>query len=204
MCAPRSAVNTRSGQCELAKLSGETPNKRAIMESTTNPDSNRENGYNPAVSTKRKVVLGAVISGAVIAAVVFLVIVPRLVDKVKEDGSARAAQRYPKGSILLEDNLAQSYGLESLGASQTRGNGTLVLTATRLHFFQFSPDKEVEIPIASIRETTITKSHLGKSAGIDLLHVRFVDANGKEDSIAWVVRPDASTWQAKVASLKGP
>lgn len=158
--------------------------------------------YNLVVTSKTKLIVGLLGGGAALAAVVFLVILPALVDKVKEDGKARVAQRYTKAEILLQDDLAQSYGLESRGVSQTRGNGTLVLTTSTLHFFQFSPDQEIEIPVSKITETKIVRSHLGKTAGVDLLHVTFSTAAGTPDSIAWVVRPSAMTWKATLDERK--
>lgn len=146
---------------------------------------------------------GLVGTSVVVAVLIFAVVLPAIVDKTSDAGKGKIAARYAKDDIVLEDSLANSFGLESLGATQVRGNGALVLTKTTLHFFQAVPERDVEIPLARIDEVGITRAHLGKTAGVDLLHVAFRDPVGKLDSIAWVVRPDAETWRTKLRELTG-
>lgn len=161
------------------------------------------NRYNRGVVSRTKLVVGVVASVAVALLVVFFVVVPMVVKKTEQSGEARVAARYAKRDILLEDTLANSFGLESLGAGQVRGNGALVLTAKTLHFFQAVPAREVEIPLDRIDSVGIVKTHLGKSTGHDLLHVTFRNRDGQRDAIAWFVRPDAETWRAKLRELTG-
>jgi hypothetical protein len=155
------------------------------------------------VTSKAKVVALSVGSILVALAIVFLVVVPAITKKVEKEGTAKVAARYAKEDIVLEDALANNFGLESLGATQTRGNGALVLTKKVLHFFQAVPAREVEIPLDRIDEVKIVTSHLGKSVAQDLLHVTFRDPAGKRDAIAWFVRPSAQAWQAKLRELTG-
>jgi hypothetical protein len=76
---------------------------------------------------------------------------------------------------------------------QLRGNGALVLTGTQLLFFMFIPKKEFRVPLESITDVSLVKSHLGKATIYDLLKVRF-SADGKADSLAWYV-PNAAEWK---------
>ncbi|MBK9051763.1 MAG: hypothetical protein IPL78_12865 [Chloroflexi bacterium] len=46
----------------------------------------------------------------------------------------------------MKDLKANSFGLESAGVWQARGNGGLVLTGKELHFFMLIPNKEVRVP----------------------------------------------------------
>lgn len=46
----------------------------------------------------------------------------------------RIAVHYQQDDILMKDLTANSFGLESAGVWQVRGNGGLVLTAECLHF----------------------------------------------------------------------
>ena len=155
------------------------------------------------MTSRTKLVVGVVASVAAALLVVFFVVVPMVVKKTAQSGEARVAAQYAKQDILLEDTLANSFGLESLGTDQVRGNGALVLTAKTLHFFQAVPAREVEIPLDRIESVGTVSSHLGKSVGHDLLHVTFRDDAGKRDAIAWFVRPNADTWRAKLRELTG-
>lgn len=91
---------------------------------------------------------------------------------------------------------ANSFGVQSAGALQLRGNGGLVLTANELHFFMLVPSRELRIPLADIREVKTVKSHLGKTVAQPLLHVRWAIGEG-EEAVAWWVR-DVEAWKAKL------
>jgi len=114
---------------------------------------------------------------------------------------ARIAARLSDRDIVSSDLRANFFGLESKGAAQLRGNGALVLTRSAIHFFQFLPARDFEVPLASVREVSLVRSHLGKSVGYRLLKVRF-EGDAGPDSIAWYV-PEAEAWQRKVESARG-
>src|SRR5262245_11939505 len=130
----------------------------------------------------------AAIIGLIALAVVLLALlaiaVPKLVlHFLKGPLEARIAPHYRQDEILLKDLGANSFGLESAGVFQSRGNGGLVLTGNSLHFFMFLPKWDLRVPLDAITELTFTKSHLGKATIYDLLKVQF-SLEGKTDSIA--------------------
>jgi hypothetical protein len=111
----------------------------------------------------------------------------------------RIAAHYGPDEILMRDLTANSFGLQSAGVWQVRGNGAMVLTAECLHFFMFLPRRELRVPLDAITELTFTRSHLGKATIFDLLKVRF-NSEGKSDSIAWYLA-DPAAWKQKIEEL---
>lgn len=92
---------------------------------------------------------------------------------------------------MLREADANSFGVESGGTWQVRGNGSLALTKRELLFAQWVPNRLLRIPRRSIVEVTTTRSHLGKTIGRDLLKVVWTTELGTADSIAlWVADPD--------------
>lgn len=126
------------------------------------------------------------------------VVVPALVHKtIGPKLDDRIGKQYPADKVLLKDLKALSFGLESKGVTQSRGNGGLVLTADELHWFQFAPDFDLRIPRASITKVDKVRSHLGKAIGQDILYVAFTN-NGKPDSMAWNVM-DLPAWLGELS-----
>lgn len=141
--------------------------------------------------------IGAIIALGVVSLLILVVLMTRIVFRImKGPLEARIAAHYREEEILLQDLTANCFGLESAGVWQARGNGGLVLTARNLHFFMFLPQRDFSIPLDSITEVVLTKSHLGKATIYDLLKVRFT-TDGKPDSIAWYVR-DPSAWKDRI------
>lgn len=102
--------------------------------------------------------------------------------------------------VLLRDNMANFFGLASLGPVQLRGNGSLALTRESLAFMRaLSKQPPLSIPRSAIQKVETTRSHLGKAIGRPLLTVHFVDAAGKVDVVAWYVR-DHERWVSALAS----
>jgi hypothetical protein len=153
------------------------------------------------------VLLGLVLLGVVVIVltVVVIGIVAVMVSKhtlhsMNGTLEARIAAQYGPAEILMKDLSANSFGQESLGVWQIRGNGGLVLTERELHFFLFLPKRDLLIPLDSITEITFTKCHLGKATIYNLLKVRFV-VDGKSDSIAWYVS-DPQAWKDRIEEAK--
>jgi hypothetical protein len=145
-------------------------------------------------------IIGLVTLGILVIAVI-AILVPQLVYRFLEGPlEDRIAACYATDEILMKDLKANSFGLESAGVWQVRGNGGLVLTAEFLHFFMFLPDRNLRVPLDAISELTFTKCHLGKATTYDLLKVRF-SAEGKSDSIAWYLT-DPAGWKNKIEELK--
>ena len=96
--------------------------------------------------------------------------------------------KYMSKDVLITDDMANFFGLESLGSWKIRGNGVLMLTEEELFFGMWKPKKEFSIPLNSIIEVTNPKSHMHKSVFRPLLKVIFKNESGDLDSVAWYVR----------------
>ena len=145
-------------------------------------------------------VIGLVVLGVLVITLV-AVVMPKVVYRFMQGPlEHRIAAHYRPDEILMQDLRANSFGLESAGVWQLRGNGALVLTGTQLHFFMFLPASDLCVPLNAITELTTTKSHLGKATIYDLLKVHF-SADGKMDSIAWYLT-DPQTWKNSIEALK--
>jgi hypothetical protein len=98
----------------------------------------------------------------------------------------RARKHYP-GIVPLRESDANSFGVESAGPWQVRGNGNLALTEEELLFAQWVPSRVLRVPRDAILEVTTARAHLGKTMGRKLLKVRWINEAGERDSIAlWV------------------
>ena len=147
----------------------------------------------------------ATIIGWVVLGVLGVTLVAALVSKgvlafMKGPLEARIAAQYGQSEILMQDLKANSFGRESAGVWQCRGNGGLVLTAKQLHFFQFLPKRDFRVPLDAITELTLTKSHRGKATLYDLLKVHF-SAEGQKDSVAWYLT-DPQAWKNQIETLQ--
>ena len=128
----------------------------------------------------------------------FLALVIRLVRRMS---AKRLAEAIPDAAqILLQDTGANFFGLQSLGAMQIRGNGGLALTASGLYFCMLVPRRNLEIPLCSIEQASLVRSHCGKTVFRDLLKVTYRTVQGGTqivESAAWSVR-DAAGWQVAI------
>lgn len=111
----------------------------------------------------------------------------------------RRAAGHFAGLDLLREEDANSFGIESAGKWQVRGNGNLALTEHELLFAQWVPNRLVRIPRRSIVEVTTTRSHLGKTIFRDLLKVVWTTELGAQDSIALWVK-DLDGWLAALGA----
>jgi len=142
---------------------------------------------------------GGLILVGVIA--MFVVLPAAMLKAMAPSLERRIAKLYPADSIVVQDLKALSFGLESKGAMQSRGNGALALTATELHWFQFAPECDLRIPRDNITRVDAVKWHLGKSVGRNLLFVAFTK-DGKPDSIAWHVT-HLEQWRSQLEPPRG-
>ncbi len=141
---------------------------------------------------------------AILVGIACLVVLPVAVwymaKRLRARGRRAIAERFPATEVLLAETLAQSYGQQSLGVIQARGSGALALTSNEIYFLLYVPERELRIPLPSVKAVSIVRSHLGKSGGVDLLHVLFTTSDGGEDAIAWrLPKPDA--WKARIEAL---
>lgn len=97
-------------------------------------------------------------------------------------------EKVEKEKILIYDDTANFFGLESLGIWKIRGNGVLILTEKDLIFGMWKPKRDLIIPVKSIIKIENPKSDLHRSVFRSLLKVSFKSGDGKDDSAAWFVR----------------
>ncbi len=145
------------------------------------------------------------IIGWVVLGILGVTLVAALVSKavlsfMKGPLEARIAAHYGQSEILMQDLQANSFGRESAGVWQCRGNGGLVLTAKHLHFFQFLPKRDFRVSLDAITELTLTKSHLGKATIYEMLKVHF-SADGQRDSVAWYLT-DPQAWKDRIEAAQ--
>ena len=138
---------------------------------------------------------------SVIGVIVLILVLRQFTQGLRARGRAEIEKRFPPSDVLLSETLALSFGQQSKGLAQLRGNGALALTSTELCFVMYVPERELRIPLPSVEAVSLVRSHLGKSQGVQLLHVRFKDQEA-EDAIAWRV-PDPNVWKDKIESLRG-
>lgn len=145
----------------------------------------------------------AVALAALGGAFVLFVLMPRaLLAGMREALEQRVKRRYPEPSAIVRaDFTASSFGVQSLGLGQWRGNGALVLTDKELCFFQFTPPLELAIPLAKITALRLVHSHLGKTTAMKLLRVEFTGKAG-EDAVAYWV-PDPARLERSIEARRG-
>ena len=140
-----------------------------------------------------------VVAVAVIALVVVVFIVVPAITLRWLAGAlkSRVAAAFPDDQIVLKDLRAVTFGLQSQGKWQGRGNGALVLTRDELWFSRALPRRDLRIPLDAVTEVTTVRSHLGKTYFRDLLHVSF-RTQDTADAVAWYVT-DLAAWQGALA-----
>jgi hypothetical protein len=104
--------------------------------------------------------------------------------------------------VIRQTFAANSFGLESLGARQIRGNGALILTREELVFIMAFPRRETSIPLDTIASVSLPRSHLGKTALRPLLHVAFRGPSG-DDALGLAVK-DPEGWKQAIEQLINP
>lgn len=106
-----------------------------------------------------------------------------------------------EGRDIIRSSIgANFFGQESLKLKQVRGNGVLILTPRELYFEMWWPKRVYRISVDSILDIEVTKWHLKKTKGRDLLKVIFTNPLGETDSSAWLVR-DLDLWTSEIYNL---
>lgn len=141
-----------------------------------------------------------VISFSLVALGLVVLVLRRGTRGLRARGRGEIEKRYPLSEVLLAETMAQSFGQQSSGATQLRGSGALALTRDELCFVMYVPTRELRIPLASVETVSLTRSHLGKTQGVNLLHVRYTH-EGVEDAMAWRL-PNPGTWKQQIESLR--
>jgi hypothetical protein len=130
---------------------------------------------------------GVVIAIAVaVGFVVLFGVVLMAASRAARKSAEAARAKYPNARHV--EGGALFFGQESRGAMQARGNGTLVLTESELVFNQWVVDREFRVPYSAIQSIETPRSFLGKSQGVRLLKVSYLNDAGTPDAMAWRVR----------------
>ncbi|MFX1455548.1 MAG: hypothetical protein ACFFDB_09270 [Promethearchaeota archaeon] len=109
-------------------------------------------------------------------------------------------EKFEKEKILIYDNTANFFGLESLGIWKIHGNGVLILTENVLMFGMWKPKRDLTIPVKAIIKIENPKSHLHRSVFKPLLKVNFINEKGNNDSAAWFVS-SLDNWNEKFENI---
>jgi hypothetical protein len=143
-------------------------------------------------------VLYALVPTAILVAVIVYMIVRlrRTVAKRRAELQAILAGRTP----IRQDDRVNCFGLESLGATQLRGNGLLALASDELVFLQFVPNRVVRVPLDRISVVDECDSWLGKTVFQSLLRVAWSDGAGQERAAFWV--RDPSGWRSTIDAAR--
>lgn len=143
----------------------------------------------------------AIGGGLLLFAFLFIVVPKMALGAVRRSLEPKVVELFPdKESRLIEEYRANSFGLESLGAMQARGNGALVLTPREVVFLQLLPSREVRIPLETITETSLVHSHLGKATPYKLVKISF-EKGGAADAIA-IFLPDSAGVRDRIEAAR--
>jgi hypothetical protein len=116
--------------------------------------------------------------------------------------SARSAREELRRSLETEsaelECNARLIGVQSRGAGQMRGTGSLALTGRELVFLMWVPRRELRISREAIESVETGHGLAGKRTGAELLHVRWRETD-TSDEAAWQVK-DPDDWIAALRS----
>jgi hypothetical protein len=114
--------------------------------------------------------------------------------------AAEALNKFKEQRICGVSSNVNFFGQESLGVTQMRGNGVLVLTEHELFFQMWAPQKELRIKSAAIIGVENPKTFLGKTKFKPLLKVIFKNEKNEIDSAAWLVNK-LYGWQSAIEKI---
>jgi uncharacterized membrane protein len=102
--------------------------------------------------------------------------------------ASQLQEQFASQTIITTVPGANSFGQQSKGLLQVRGNGTLLITGQEIVFQQLVPRNTLRIPLAQVTGVETTRMFLGKTRGRRLLKVDFVNEQGEPDAAAYAVR----------------
>ncbi len=129
----------------------------------------------------------------VAGSVIFITGLVLFLRRLQKTAIIEVNNAYPEAGRKLTSPMANLFGVRSAGYKQIRGNGILLATDSTLYFRMLLPRREMLIPFGSIESVETPRSFLGKTKGVKLLKVDFRNADGKQDSAAWLV-DNLDTW----------
>lgn len=104
--------------------------------------------------------------------------------------------------VVLTDERANCFGIESLGKKQVRGDGTLVLTTHELVFEQWVPSRVLRVPLGQVTSVDTARGFLGRTRGGKLLRVAWTTTGGGADRAAWQVE-GLDAWLGALTAATG-
>ena len=99
-------------------------------------------------------------------------------------------KRFPAHEILKATLAANSFGVQSLGKWQVRGNGALLLLQNMLFFRMIVPHREVTIPLQAIQNVSLCNGFMGKATSRPLLRVDFSTPAGPDAAAFSIHEPE--------------
>lgn len=147
--------------------------------------------------------MDAILIVVIVVAVILVTLVGVFwtLGRVTRKRAALIAERFPNTKLIVP--MANFFGQESKGVTQLRGNGIMVITSSEVYFQQLVTNREWHIAFGSIQEVETVKSHLGKTIGRPLLKIRYINPEGRVDTVAWWVRNLDEVLQT-IESLRQP
>lgn len=128
------------------------------------------------------------------------VLVFAVLRQLAQRKEASVRQRFPDARRV--DRAASFFGQESLGVTQMRGTGALILTDSELIFEMWVTDKQFRVPLLNIQSIENPTSFLGKSRFTPLLKVVYRNEKGASDAMAWHVS-DLANWMRLIDAARG-
>lgn len=132
-------------------------------------------------------VIALSIVGMILFVFIMTALLGRWVYKTAAENEAKARERFPHARLILPN--VNFFGQKSLGVAQLRGNGTLVVTDELVHFQRWVSPAEFQISRSQIQSIETPRSFLGKTQGVQLLQINYLNEHGEADAMAWRV-PD--------------
>ena len=129
--------------------------------------------------------------------VIVILIIIILVRNIQNRKVKEVLNKLDKERILAINSKANFFGLQSLGLTQLKGNGVLVLMESEVYFEMWVPKKVIRIPLESIKDIKETKFYLGKTKFKPLLKISFINDENEEDSCTWLVS-NIKGWKEKL------
>ena len=132
------------------------------------------------------------ILNAIVVLIIAIVVRNIQSRKVKE-----VLSKIDKKRVLAINSNANFFGQQSLGLTQMKGNGVLILMDSEVYYEMWIPKKIIRIPLESIKDIEETKFYLGKTKFKPLLKITFINDENEEDSCTWLVS-NIKGWKEKL------
>lgn len=116
--------------------------------------------YDPREIHVREVLFISI--GVMLGLVTLVFILMAIFSRLRRRLAKRIRERYPDVELLALHLSANFVGQR--GGSALRGNGALLLSPDMLRFLMAVPDREIAIPLTSVREVKLERAFMQRSA----------------------------------------